>query len=395
MFCRILALLFTYYVAKKLGVENYGLYAVAMSYFTLVLTISDLGLGRYVVREVASTQKDPHKLFTNIIVARVGLLIITVGLFSLGLYILDPLKIRVYLTLIALLGILPTAISLTFENFLIAKSNFKLSTWGLIIFNLLNISLGILFIMLGFSVLGVIFGGLTAETLYIFVSYLFFKELKIKLTTIDMGLIKEIIKGSIPYGFLGILGLLYFKIDTLLLSYLRNSYETGIYGVGYKFLENIIFIPAAVSLVSFPIAAKMHTEGGKEIKSLFRALFLKMGFIGVIVMLGFLIFAPFLPKILPAYSASVGVIRVISLAIPFIFLHVPLSQLVLSSNKFLGAVIKISLIPVSFNIILNLIFIPKFGFMAAAWITVLSDMLSFVLLMLLINQKLLGKHENS
>ena len=34
--------------------------------------------------------------------------------------------------------------------------------------------------------------------------------------------------GSLPYGLLGILGLLYFRIDTILLSYLRGNFETEI-----------------------------------------------------------------------------------------------------------------------------------------------------------------------
>ena len=112
-----------------------------------------------------------------------------------------------------------------------------------------------------------------------------------------------------------------------------------------------------------------------------------MSLLGVLVTASFILFLPwFIPIFLPQYLPVIGVVQVLSLAIPFMFVHVPLAQVLLSSDRYLKSLIFLSSIPVAFNIILNLILIPTGGYMAAAWITVFSDILSLGLLLVVINR---------
>ncbi|KKQ83069.1 MAG: Polysaccharide biosynthesis protein, partial [Candidatus Daviesbacteria bacterium GW2011_GWF2_38_7] len=91
------------------------------------------------------------------------------------------------------------------------------------------------------------------------------------------------------------------------------------------------------------------------------------------------------------YSQSIPVIKILSLAIPFMFIHAPAVSLLLSTDKYLKDVLILSVLAVSFNIIANLIFIPKYGLFAAAYVTVLSEILSFVVFFLLIKKRILDK----
>ena len=97
---------------------------------------------------------------------------------------------------------------------------------------------------------------------------------------------------------------------------------------------------------------------------------------------------------MPNYSQSVDVIRILSFSIPFIFLATPGVQVLLSSDKYLKSVIFLSLFTVVLNIILNFIFVPKFGYLAAAYITVFSDVTSFVIFYIFLQRKIFNNEKS-
>jgi len=218
-----------------------------------------------------------------------------------------------------------------------------------------------------------------------------FKERLNWLEAFDFQLIKRMLAGSLPYGFLGILGLIYFKVDTLFLSYLRGNFETGIYGVAYRFLEAIVFIPTTLAVTLFPILAKLQEIDKAQIKKIYYKSIKVMAVFGVIVAVGYVFILPLIISLfLPQYLKAVVVVQILALSIPFMFVHVPVSQILLSSEKFLRQVIFISFVPLIFNITANLIFIPQYGFMAAAWITVISDVISLSVLIFYIQKYYFG-----
>ena len=92
---------------------------------------------------------------------------------------------------------------------------------------------------------------------------------------------------------------------------------------------------------------------------------------------------------MPNFLQAVDVIKVLSLSIPLMFMAAPGVQMLFSTDKYLKQILFLSIFTLGFNILLNFIFIPKFGVWAASWITVLSDALSFVVFYMFIKQKIL------
>ena len=87
------------------------------------------------------------------------------------------------------------------------------------------------------------------------------------------------------------------------------------------------------------------------------------------------------------FLSSIEALRILALSLPFIFVHVPGAQILLSTDKYLKPIILLSILTLSFNVILNLLFIPKYGFIAASWITVASEVLSFLVFFQLLRVK--------
>lgn len=394
VFVKTISFIYTLFLARSLGVDGFGLYVAALSYFALISTLADFGITRFVTREVSLGQEKVSKLLTSAVVLRLVILLASVSVFLGSVYFLDPDTTRRNLFLLAVLAVLPQSVTLTLDAAFIALLKTKYSALGTIMMSVFITVLGVFLVTSGLGPFGAVLGLLAGQSIYILVLVILaFRQKIVWLDSFDLKLIKRMVAGSLPYGFLGILGLIYFKIDTLMLSYLRGNFETGVYGIAYKFLEALVFIPTTLSVTLFPVLSKLQEVDTGQIKKIYYKSMKVMGLLGLTALVGYICILPIIINLfLPQFLPSLGVIQVLALSIPFMFVHVPASQVLLSSVKHLKQIILLSFIPLTFNIVSNLIFIPKFGFMAAAWITVISDIISFSVLIFYI-QKYFFKHD--
>lgn len=379
------------YLARILGVSDFGLLTAALAYFSILSGVADFGFNRFLIREVAKDSSKASELLWNVVILRLTLTSILFAIFSIILYLLDPDKMRVGLVLLASIAILPQAIAFSFDAIFVAVRKLQFSAVSLFISSLSTALVGLYLVGNGFGPLGAVNALIIGQVVYAVILIIFlYKNERLVLSAIHLAELKKIIIGSLPYGLLSILGLLYFRIDAILLSYLKGSFETGIYGAAYRFLEAVIFIPSAFSMALLPVLTRLHDSSAKDIKKLFFKSFKIMLGLGLIVFLGYVLILPEIIKVvLPNYLSAIAAIKILSLSIPFMFIHIPAVSVLLSTDRFLKPVILLSFVTLGFNIITNLIFIPRFGFMAAAWVTTLSEILSFVVFYLLVKRKVL------
>jgi|Napbiome12C3dose_1001474.scaffolds.fasta_scaffold00006_77 O-antigen/teichoic acid export membrane protein len=390
---RIISFFYLIYLARTLGVADFGLLTAALAYFAIFSAVADFGFNRYLIREVAKDTSKAGELLWNVVMLRITLTSVLFALFSLILYALDPDKIRVSLILLASIAILPQAIAFTFDAIFVATRKLQFSAVSVFISALTTALVGLYLVGQGFGPWGAVNALIIGQLVYAIALILFlYKDKRLILSKVQVGLMKQVLAGSLPYGLLAVLGLLYFRIDALLLSYIKGSYETGIYGAAYRFLEAVIFIPSAFSMALFPVLSRVHESSAEGIRKLYFKSFKIMLGLGLVVLAGyFFILPPVIKFLLPNYLPSIQAIKILSLSIPFMFIHVPAVTVLLSTDKYLKQVLSLSVLALSFNILANLIFIPKFGFLAAAWVTVGSEVLSFIIFFLLTKKKFLDK----
>ena len=68
----------------------------------------------------------------------------------------------------------------------------------------------------------------------------------------DRGLLRQLVVRAAPQAGVYVLALLYFRFDTLLLSVMSTDSQVALYGVAYKVVEVIPFLPFAFMLTLFP-----------------------------------------------------------------------------------------------------------------------------------------------
>lgn len=383
---RVISFFYTIFLARNLGVDNFGLYSVALAYFSLFSAISDFGFSRFLIREISKDVKKASDLVCNISILRLTLACVLFAILAVFLYFTDPDKLRVSLILLAVIGVLPQTVASVLDGIFVSFQKLKFSALAIFIHSIVIAVLGIILIKLSYGPTGAVSALVLGQIVLVSVLWIFMYRLKvISFSSITGSTIKIVLRESLPYGLLGILGMLYFKIDTILLSYLKGSFETGLYSAAYKFLEAIIFILSALSVTLFPVLARLHNKNPGDVKKLYFKSLKMMTLLGVLILVVYILVLPFVIKtLLPNYIGAINAVLILSLSIPFIFAQACAVQVLFSTDKFLKAVIVLSIITLSFNIILNLIFIPQYGLYAASWVTVASEILSFVAFFLLL-----------
>ena len=394
---KAIAFFYIIFLARTLGVYNFGLYVYVLTTFTLVSSLADLGFNRFLIRDLARDKNAVSKYLSNILPLRFILNFVVVALVSAALFLFDKDPLRVKLATLGLLSIIFNGTALTFDSIFVSQEKMRLSALASVLFNFSIVSLGVfLIVVLKISTLGAVLALVLGHFAYLVVGLVLILKIAIvpKLA-FDFGFWKKAILGSLPYGILAVLGLIYLRIDAVILTYLKGEQSTGYYGAAFKFLDGINFIPVVVSTAIFPSMARLHDQSVDRLKSVYFRAVLGLAIVSIFVTAILFLFAPLLISILysQTYEPSVLALRILAFTAIFSFIQIPTAHLLFATDKFLKEVILLSLFGVFLNIILNFALIPKFDFYGSSLATVVSEAVSFILFFNLILFKIFKTKE--
>jgi len=176
--------------------------------------------------------------------------------------------------------------------------------------------------------------------------------------------------------------LLYFRTDVLILAWVRQPQEVGIYGLSYQFFEASLAVPIFFVNAIYPYLASVYKQNINKFYKDFKFWILVLFSISVLLSV-FLILVSFLIPLLYdlRFAPSKAPLVILASGIPFFFLSALLWHILIIYDRQKNLVLVYGL-GFIFNLIANLIFIPKFGYIAAATTTVVSE--AFILLLLIV-----------
>jgi O-antigen/teichoic acid export membrane protein len=176
---------------------------------------------------------------------------------------------------------------------------------------------------------------------------------------------------SIPLGLTLLFNLVYFHVDSIILTLTRSTWEVGIYGLAYKVFELTLVFPTFFMNALYPIMLGSQEKKLKKVLIRSSVFLLLISFFSIGVLW---IGAPILTLVRNDFASCIPVLRVLSLGLPFFFLS-SLTMWILIARKKQMLLLVIYGISMIINIALNSFYIPSYGYMAAAWITVASEAL--------------------
>jgi len=370
----VFRLLFAVIVARQLGPQQFGVYAVLFALVELVAVASGSGYADYLTREAARDQRVGWGLARQLIVLRVLVAIPLVTIVLAVLWFLGFSRGVLVTGALACLTLIPRSFSEAVQGVLRGIHQYK----G---YFAIESALGTT-LLAGAAVLAIRHGGLRqailAEIPAATVAGLVALGLGLKFKTREtVGFTaSRLIKNSAVFNLYSFIGTLYDRFDVLLLSKLAGEYATGIYSVAYRALgmTQIIAYGALYSL----LPSLSRNSGSIDERQRFEKALGVLLSAAFVVVLGTMVFAGPVVKLVlgPAYAESALALKVLIWAVILRYVNYALNVSLLAGGHE-RVFVTTSLVCLGTNIVGNLIFIPLYSWKAAAGVTIVTE---FVLL---------------
>ncbi len=376
--CMAISFITTVFVARRLGPSNFGQLSYAVSYVGIFSILSTLGIDNILYRDLINNPENKNKLLGSAFIIKLFAGIITTIIVIISTFLWKQSDVSKLLILI-LSG------TFIFNAFQIISYEFQArvkSKYPSIIIFAVTVILNLLKILVIISKKGVIYLALILlleSILYAFFYWFAYKkkiEKNIFKWEFDKNIMFTILKDSWPLIFTSAFSLLYARLDQVLIKYLIDAKSVGIYSSAVTIAEVWYFIPTIIMSSVFPAminAKKFSTDiYYKRIRKLLLFLFILS--IGVAVVTT--IFAPLIIKIIygNAFLNGTMILKIYVWANIGIFIGSVVGNYLIAENKKFQLAF-INFVPMVINVILNIIFIPKYGIVGSAYATLISYIL--------------------
>lgn len=382
------------FLIRFLSPQGYGIYTLVWAQVSIFSPIVDLGTTSYGIIDLPNEQK---RKFIPLFNLRLMVAILVFFLTVLTGYFMFRGNQRLVMYIILTSFVI---ISNVFSGSYLIKNAVegKLfnSSYVSIIFNT-GLVLVLILSSVFFHSLALIFLlTFIFYNLYSFVNYFLIKKDFSDLTfKFEIKIWKNFLQKSYVYVLIGFLASLYFKIDVFLLQFYKGSGDVGIYSAGYKFFEGLMFIAASYNISRAPMLAGFVKKGKLILLAVVKKDIFFLAVTGLsVAVCGFFLSPLILPLFLKgSYKESITVVRLVLFALP----------LILVSSVFLNAIyvlkkavliIPVFLFQVLNNFVLNIVFIPKYSYIASSYITIFSELLNVIILAVIFKSLIKKANEN-
>ncbi len=366
-----------------MGHSEFGLYTALFSLGYIFASLTDIGLNQFVTKKLASEPTRIKEVFSNIFALKLFMLVLYPFLMSILGWALGYGEREIYF--LAVLCFAQALVQLIFffrANFQ-ANQHFMVDSTASVMDKFILILLVVIMLSQKITIDLFIYARLASLLVTVVVFYI----VSIKLfdyiaPKLDPDKLKNLIKQSIPFAIITILYSLNEKVDTVIIDYLsrvsldvKKHGDAGLYAAAYRFLDASMMYLWTILPIFFAKFA-YHLSNTKEKQKL-----INFGQVVASVPMVFLtVFVYFYGEKLffQQKNSSPEQIMIMADVLKILFFSAALHGMfaiystLLTSTGFEKQVSKMIVGSIIINVIGNFIFIPIYGPIASAWITVAS-----------------------
>lgn len=371
-------------ITRTLGTELFGEYSLVIAFLSIFYAAADFGLGQLFTKEISrSLNLNPDRP-GEILTLRAALLVVLLsGALILGLFLPYSLLVRQGF-LVAAGGFFSLSLSHILTGIFqkgLRMHWVAMSEWGGRLVQLGGVILvawswnrgrlgdGLMPTLLLF--LGAFTVSSGVQFLTLFLRGRRMQELRLRL---NLRQAKALLKEAFPLGASLVFVYIYFHADTLLLALYHPGSPVGFYNLAYKVLENAIFFPAAYTGLVFPRLVEAWEKDRQRFRALLFSVWWPVAVAAPLVAGAIALTAPLIMRLVggPAFAPAGEALAILSLAAFFIYLATVPAQAIVAIGAQKRA-LWIYGAGAVFNVALNLMFIPRYSFIATSWMTVLTE----------------------
>ena len=368
-FIRFIGLL---YIARILGPENYGLYVIAGSFVGTFSFLRFEGINRVILRQ-SSRDLKKMKEFLEISTGLKNLFSLLSIIVTILIALCVPVystKLKIYIVILSMQHF--TKSSSSFLNVIYqATEKMKYMSYFSVINSIIFVTLAFILLNMGFRVLALILINVFSNSVTLacnflisrkFIIFSFFHKIKFDLS---------IIKPAFIFSLMGIFTFLSTQVDLVMISFLSDSQDVGIYSVAYNIVRQGALIKGIVSVSLFPIIVKRFEKGGIKLSLLLKystILFCSVIFIAVII--GYFAEDIIVFAFGNEYEESGSILAVLIFYLAIGFAALPFTNSLIAANKEKIS-LAVQIITASMNIPLNYLLFIHYGLIGIAYATLI------------------------
>ncbi|MCS7200971.1 MAG: flippase, partial [Patescibacteria group bacterium] len=389
----VLRAILVIYAFRVLGPSLQGSFSLAMNFILIFSFIPDFGLTAILIRELVKFPHDKRRILANAFMSVFLLILLSLLIIYLtrNIFIKDELALSLILILSIFLifdtlreflyAIFRSQERMEYQAFSHLLTNLILFILGIVLINLNPHPLSLAIAYTTASLIGLIF------TIFLLRKEIFFNYYKF----INYQFALSLLNKSWPIGLANFLFLAITYMDSIIIGWFHPPKDVGLYNSVVKLIEFLYFFPAALAMSIFPIASRQEKNLPETIRFGFRYSFLISlpMFIGIFVLAKEIITFLFGSNYAEAYRG----LQLIIFSLPLNFLLLILIDVLIALDK-RKELLVYDFIVVLANFILNVIFVPKFNYLASSLISSISSLLSLLFAYYLLKKYLLLSTSN-
>ncbi len=365
-------------MTRMMAVEAFGMYSLVLTVAIMLQLVADFGLYLVLSRELGVSEGKQNNIIANIVSLRLALLG-TVFICALIVFFVVPsLRTMSALFLVLALGLIFQSASQLLMSVFQAYGCVWRATVGDVIGRMSQIGmLAVGFVYAPYSNKPLWVA--SAFTIGLMLSWLihvfFVPEKRLLRIKISASAWKKIIGTSWPIALMLILNVIYFRVDIVILSYVRSNQEVGLYSLAYKIIENGLFFPAMIGGLLLPAVSSALVHKEAQVARGLISQGLTLSFSGACILVAVLIvYSKEVVLLLGGveFLSSAALLQVLAIALGSMFLGNIFGFGLIAAGQQKKLLVLYAVLAV-LDILLNLVLIPQYGALGAAWVTVATE----------------------
>jgi len=367
-------------MTRYLGADGFGYYTTIYAFLAIFGILIDLGLQMTTTKLISDPANNEGQIISNALTIRLVASIIFLGLAPIiVLFFPYPKLIKIGVAAAAI-GFVFASLTATLTSLFQKNLIMHRVVTAEVVARIFFLVLLIVTIYLNLGLIGVVAATVLDSFLTIAILiYFASRSVKINLS-FNPTVWRKILGTTWPIALTIALNLIYFKGDIFLMSLIRTQTEVGIYGAPYKVLEILINVAYLFLGLILPLlAAAVATQNWPRLKTVTQAAFNFLIIIIVpLIVGGYFVGEPLMVAIAgPEFVIAGDLIKILLLATGAIFIASLFGYVIVALDK-QKQMIKFYAINAVLSIAGYIIFISKYGYWGAAWMTVFTELFILV-----------------
>jgi O-antigen/teichoic acid export membrane protein len=186
----------------------------------------------------------------------------------------------------------------------------------------------------------------------------------------------ELIRIGVPFAIASLLYLSYTQIDQVLVLEIAGQKAAGLYGAASKVFDRALVIPGSILATMFPMIAAAYRDDVVRMRALVQTavevlLVATLPFVALVVVIGRPLMRLLFGEAFAPAGPALGVLMIVFAISAFSYVAGDLVIVLRLQRRY----IIYAIVGLIVNVALNLVLIPVYGFIAAAWVCLLTEAL--------------------